>query len=861
MRQKCKLIIIAMGLACFTSTLYGQEVIDESEMNNKEIATNAIDAIKGRVAGMQVETTGNALSAVRLRGTTSLSGGNDPLVIVDGVMGDIRMLESILPTDIKSFNILKDASETAQYGSRGAAGVIVVNTQQGSEGETRLTYNTSLSISPIYKRLKMLDADTYRLAIQQFNMGILDKGYNTDFQKMIDRTGFTQNHHLALTGGNESSNYRVAVGYFDGTTVIKGRDENSLFSNINVTHKMWDGFMRIDLGMFGSINKNKGIKDEQKLFYSAAAFNPTFPNHPNADGGWDGYGAASQIDNPNVLLNEKNDTKMGNLALHARLTLQLLKELDFTLFGGYTYNNTENGTSTAGDASRSQLRREFTMGNATLRFNKSWNDHTLKATGLFELNHELLQGFNVAVAEMSTGLVGYDNLSAGSIRPWDGTASMKETSKMVSFMGKAEYDYADRYKMGFTLRADGSSKFGSNNRWGYFPSVSASWNLHNEQFMKSVDWLNELTLSCGYGLAGNQGAIDSYTAMRLLRPNGIAATGIKPIATFQELTNANPDLKWEVTRTVNLGINTKMLNGRLVFTTSIYNTKTTDMLYPYTVSVPPFKYPTMMANLGSMRNTGIEFSIGGTLIATKDISLNVSTNLTFQKNKLVSLGGNYKGEELYAPTEIAIAGVNGAGLHGDNQITFQVIGQPLGVFMLPHSEGLEFWEDGITTYYLTDGMRKVRGQAIPKALMGSNISFRYKDFDVDIQVNGAFGHKIYNGTSLQYVNIGSLPFYNVLAKAAEKNIYDLTITDYWLESGDYVNIDYITLGWRIPLKENKIVKSMRMTLTMNNVATFTHYSGLTPMINSSDINSTVGVDDKRTYPLYHTYTLGVSVNF
>ena len=349
--------------------------------------------------------------------------------------------------------------------------------------------------------------------------------------------------------------------------------------------------------------------------------------------------------------------------------------------------------------------------------------------------------------------------------------------------------------------------------------------------------------------------------MRLLRPNGIAATGIKPIATFQELTNANPDLKWEVTRTVNLGINTKMLNGRLVFTTSIYNTKTTDMLYPYTVSVPPFKYPTMMANLGSMRNTGIEFSIGGTLIATKDISLNVSANLTFQKNKLVSLGGNYKGEELYAPTEIAIAGVNGAGLHGDNQITFQVIGQPLGVFMLPHSEGLEFWEDGITTYYLTDGLRKVRGQAIPKALMGSNISFRYKDFDVDIQVNGAFGHKIYNGTSLQYVNIGSLPFYNVLAKAAEKNIYDLTITDYWLESGDYVNIDYITLGWRIPLKENKIVKSMRMTLTMNNVATFTHYSGLTPMINSSDINSTVGVDDKRTYPLYHTYTLGVSVNF
>ena len=858
---KNKTIPITICLAFSCLSLHSQEVIDESEMNNKEIVTNAIDAIKGRVAGMQVETTGNALSAVRLRGTTSLSGGNDPLVIVDGVMGDIRMLESILPTDIKSFNILKDASETAQYGSRGAAGVIVVNTQQGSEGETRLTFNTSLSVSPIYKRLNMLDADGYRAAIQQLGMSILDKGYNSDFQDQIDRTGFTQNYHFALTGGNQNSNYRVAVGYHDNETVIKYRGENQLFSNINVTHKMWDDFLRIDLGMFGSILKNEGIKDEQRLFYSAAAFNPTYPGHRNADGGWDGYGAASQIDNPNGLLNEKNDTKVGQLALHARLTFQLLKELDFTLFGGFTYNNDENGTATASDAARSQLRREFTMGNATLRFNKSWSEHTLKATGLFELNREIMQGFNVAVAEMSTGLVGYDNLSAGSIRPWDGTASMKEIAKMTSFMGKAEYDYADRYKVAVTLRADGSSKFGHNNRWGYFPSFSAAWNLHNEQFMKSVGWLNELTLSSGYGLAGNQGAIDSYTSMRLLRPNGITATGMKYIATFQELTNANPDLKWEVTRTLNFGLNAKMLNGRLVFTTSIYNTKTTDMLYPYAVSVPPFKYPTMMANLGSMRNSGVEFSIGGTLIAKKDISLNVSANLTFQRNKLLSLGGNYKGEELYAPTVTALAGVNGAGLHGDNQVTFQVIGQPLGVFMLPHSDGLAHWSDDITTYYLNNEVREVCGQAIPKALMGSNISFRYKDFDVDIQANGAFGHKIYNGTSLQYMNLGSLPFYNVLARASEKNIYDLTITDYWLESGDYVNIDYITFGWHVPLKENKIAKSLRLTLTMNNVATFTHYSGLTPMINSSDINSTVGVDDKRTYPLYHTYTLGVSLTF
>ncbi len=859
MQLRHKLFILTMSIACGTSTLHAQE-IDESEMNNKEHATNAIDAIKGRVAGMQVETTGNALSAVRLRGTTSLSGGNDPLVIVDGVMGDISMLENILPTDIKSFNILKDASETAQFGSRGSAGVIVVNTMQGSEGETHITYNGSLSLSPIYKRLRMLDAEGYRNAARWLEVDIVDKGGNTNFQDMIDRTGFTQNHHLALTGGNQSSSYRVAVGYLDEKSVIKDRDNNSLISNINITHKMWDDFMRIEFGMFGSVTNNEAFKDEQKLFYSAAAFNPTFPNHPNSSGGWDAYPSASQIANPMTMLAEKNNTKTANLALHARVTLQLLKELDLTLFGGYTYSNTENGTATEGDASRSQLRREFSMGNAIMKFDKTWDDHHLKTTGLFELNHELLQGIDIMVNDLSTGTLGYNNLSVGSIRPWDGTGSMKEKSKMVSWMGKVEYDYLQRYKVSATLRADGSSKFGSNNKWGYFPAFSAAWDIHKEKFMKNVTWLNELTINTGYGLAGNQGAIDNYTSMRLLRPNGIVPAGMKYLTTFQELTNANPDLKWEVTHTVDFGINAKMLGGRLVFAASIYNTKTTDMLYPYTVSVPPFKYPILTANLGSMRNTGIELSAGATLIAQKDIGLNVSANVTFQKNKLLSLGGMFNGEKLFAPNEAAISGVNGAGLHGDSNVTFQAIGQPLGVFILQPSNGLGSWGDG--TYFInTDSERKVCGQATPKVLLGSNISFRYKDFDVDVQVNGAFGHKIFNGTNLQYMNLGSMPYYNILAKAMDKKIYDMNINDYWLESGDYVNIDYITVGYRVPLKENKVARSMRLTLTMNNVATFTGYSGLTPMINSLDINSTVGVDDKRTYPLYHTFTLGVSISF
>jgi hypothetical protein len=289
--------------------------------------------------------------------------------------------------------------------------------------------------------------------------------------------------------------------------------------------------------------------------------------------------------------------------------------------------------------------------------------------------------------------------------------------------------------------------------------------------------------------------------------------------------------------------------------------------------VPPFTYNTLVANLGAMQNRGLEISIGGTPIINKDMALNINANITFQRNKLKSLSGSYRGEQLGAPDFIPITTLNGAGLHGGtNYITYQIVGQSLGTFYLPHCSGLNTYADG-TRYYaienlnggdlsLEDGEdRYIAGQAMPKVLLGSNISFRYKDFDISIQANGAFGHKVFNGTSLTYMNVSSFPLYNLLKEAADLNIKDQNATDYWLESGNYVNIDYITVGWRVPIRQNPFVKSLRLSLTTNNVATFTSYSGLTPMINSSNVNNTLGVDDKRSLPLYHTYTLGIGLAF
>lgn len=851
-----------------------------SQMNNKDQITNPLDAIRGRVAGLTIQrNSSNALNAVRLRGTTSLTGANDPLIIVDGVLGDLSLLESIYPTDIESFTILKDAAETAQYGSRGAAGVIEITTQKGKPGQTRVNYNGSFGVSSVYKRLDMLDASDWRTLSAERGISILDYGNNTDFQKEIEQTGFMQQHHVAFYGGSATSNYRVSLGYVDERGVIRTEWNRSFMSNMNMSQDLFDGLLKVEIGMFGSTAKRHSLFDVQKTLYSAAAWNPTFPNHRNENGDWDGMSSSSQINNPFALLEEKNHDASAHISTHARLLFNLLPSLKFTLFGAYTYNEDELSQYlptivwNKGQAYKSTSKSETFLGHAMLSFNKVFGLHSIEALALAELQKQTYSGYHVTVTNFDTNLFGYDNLSAGALRPWNGTGSYYEDPRMTSFMGRLNYTYNDRYILTLTARTDGSSKFGNNNKWGFFPSISGAWVISREKFMRNQNIINDMKVNIGYGLAGSQDGIDSYTTLALVKPNGISTVGSSTNVTLSTLRNVNPNLKWEVKKNFNIGFDVSMYEGRLLLTTNYYISKTEDMLYPYSVSVPPFTYNTLVANIGSMRNSGLEISIGGTPLVTKDMELTINANLTFQSNKLLSLSGEYNGEYLAATTYAALAGLNGAGLHGGyNDVTYQVVGHSLGVFYLPKCTGLVNDGSGKYTYGIADlnggGVdmengedRYIAGQAVPKVLLGSNISYRYKNLDISMQVNGAFGHKIFNGTSLTYMNMNSFPLYNVLREAPEKNIKDQTVTDYWLERGDYVNIDYITFGWRVPLHKNKIASSMRLSLTMNNVATITGYSGLTPMINSSSVDGTLGVDDKRSYPLYHTYTFGVSINF
>ena len=805
------------------------------------------------------------ISAVRVRGTTSLNGGNDPLVIIDGVTADLAVLSTIYPADIESFTILKDASETAQYGSRGAAGVIEVATKRGKEQQFHISYDGNIGFESVFKRVEMLNADEFRKAAQHFGFDIIDKGYNTDFNKAIECTGFVQNHHIAFGGGTEKANYRASVGFQRHKTVIKAQDYRNIIAKLDITQMAFDDHLTVDLGMVGSVQKRDYLPFPQRLFYSAATFNPTFPDFPEADGKYGQVTEALWISNPLSLLEMKEDEDGGHFNIHMKAKVNITKELTLRAFGSYSYKTDDDSHHypttvwSKGLAYRAHEKSEELRGNLSLTYAIEKKNIELSVMALAEAEMERKTGFYVTVTNFSTDAFGYNKLSAGATRPWDGTDSYYREAHMESFLGRAQVTLWGRYTLTANARGDASSKFGKNHRWGFFPSISGAWVISKERWMKPLKWISNAKLRIGYGLAGSQGGIDSYNSMQLLTPNGVVPYAGSITTTLGIIRNANPDLKWEVKKTFNVGLDLSMWEKRIALSIDYYKSKTTDMLYVYTVPVPPFPYDKFLANLGSMQNSGLEIGFGITPLRTKDVELTINMNWTFERNKLLALDGDYNGQHLTAPQSKGISALWGAGFHGSSTVVKQIVGEPLGVFKLPHCKGILKDSEGLKYYDVTDDSY-ICGQATPKAVMGSNIALRYRHWDITTQINGAFGHKIYNGTALSYMNVLSMPNYNIMKGAPEEAIMDQTISDYWLENGDYVNFDYVTIGWTIPIKM-KHIQGLRLSVSVNNLATITGYSGVTPMINSSIINSTLGIDDKNVMPAYRSYTFGLSLKF
>lgn len=849
----------------------------------KGLLNNALEALSGQSAGVNVTTNGSdrlaMLNSVRVRGTTSITGGNDPLVIIDGVTSDITTLSTIYPADIESFSILKNASETSMYGSRGASGVIEVKTKKGTGKGFEISYDGNYGFESMYKHLQMLNAQEYIETSKSLGMDYNDGGYDTDFHDVITRTGLIHQHHLAFSGGSENSNYRASFGFMDHQTIVKVNDYRNLVVKLDATQKAFNGKLTGDFGVYGSSNKIHDIFDTRMLFYSTAAQNPTYPAGQDANGNWVKNSAASHINHPGILLDEKNDSKELSFNTHLGLTYKILDNLNLSTFGSYSFYSTEKAQFcptwvwAQGNVYRGEFKGEDYFTNIALKYNQTWSNSLLNAIISGEYLKQTKTGLWMQAKGITTNGFSYNNIGATSARPFGSSGSSYESPSLLSVMGSLSYSLLNKYTISGTFRGDGSSMVGDSHTFGFFPSVSVSWDIKKENFLSDIKTLSLLKLRMGYGQSGNLGGITSYTTLNTVKENGIVSVNGSPTVTMGSLKNTNPDLKWETRSTFNVGLDWGMWNNRLMLTTEFYYSKTTDMLYEYDVPVPAFAFDKLMANIGSMSNQGIELGISMIPIQKKDMEMNVNFNISYQKNKLLSLSGEYNGMQMSAPDITPIGSLYGAGQNGgNNYVVYQIVGQPLGVFYLPHCKGLKTNEMGGNSYDLEDlngdgyldlsdgGDRYIAGQATPKVTLGSNISFRYKHFDVSVQINGAFGHKIFNGTGLAYTNMSIFPDYNVLKGAPEKNIIDQNVSDYWLESGNYINIEHLTMGYNFPIKSDAI-KSLRLSASINNLATITGYSGLTPMINSYVANGTLGIDDKRTYPLYRTLSLGISVQF
>ena len=926
--------VVAIGYATVKrKDLTGSVASVRSDDLLKVPSSDVTQALAGRMAGVQIiQTDGQpgATMSVRVRGGISITQSNEPLYIIDGFPTEDGM-SSLDPADIESIDVLKDASATAIYGARGANGVVVITTKSGakSEGKATLTFDSYVGVRTLAKRLDVLSVEEFVLADYERTLGdatdpeesmrswqnryggFVDLHENYGNRKGIDwldrtmgRTTVTQNYRVGVNGGNDKLNYNMSYGYFkdEGAMVYSGSDKHnialSVKSEVNkrlsVTGRINFDYLKVyGAGVAGNGTNEGGSNVDAKFnkMVQILQYRPTIGIRGNDSDLLAGEDPVLSDADGNVMQNpliaaaeEKDNKETRTLQANGGLTFKIIKGLTFR-------NNT---------GMRYQLyRRELFYGDQSImgRRNGIYGSIRNTETGSFQTSNVLtydkrFQKKHKVVVQLGQEFVkrwtrvlesGVSGLPTDEFILGDmslGTPSVASSDEnyddnLLSFFARLNYDFTDKYLFSATFRADGSSKFGKNNKWGYFPAVSAAWRVGEEDFIKKLNVFSDLKFRIGYGLAGNN-RIGSYNSLALMS-SIITAMGDQLTPGYASKQIPNPDLKWEVKHTFNTGFDIALFGNRLLLSANYYNSRTTDMLYLYNVSVPPFTYNTLLANIGSMRNWGTEIAIGITPLKTKDMELNINANITFQRNKLLSLSGMYNGEMLSASEYKSLASLDGAGFHGGyNHIVYQMVGQPLGVFYLPHSTGLESDGNGGYTYGIADlnggGVsledgedRYVAGQAVPKTILGSNISFRYKRFDLSLQINGAFGHKIYNGTSLTYMNMNIFPDYNVMKKAPQQNIKDQTATDYWLEKGDYVNFDYVTLGWNVPIEKvqklKKYVRSLRLAFTVNNLATISGYSGLSPMINSSTVNSTLGVDDKRGYPLARTYTLGLSINF
>ena len=862
----------------------------KAEDLNRGVFTDPGQMLQGKVPGLVISSTAdpNGAPTITLRGASTLrTGAMSPYYVVDGIPGvDISI---VAPDDIESIDVLRDATATAIYGSKAANGVIIITTKKGAEEKTNVTYNGYVAFDKILKTYDVCTADDLRQYAKTNGIALKDGGANTDWQDEVLRTGISHNHNLSISGGNERTNYMISGNLMKREGVIKmtGMDRFNIRSLVST--KVLKDHLTLSMGVNSMYGKHFGVPTGNEGASVLDAMNYYSPTNAikNPDGSWT-VGAGSKNYNPLALMEENtSETIWKRNQFIGKTALELWKGFFWNV--NYSWSNYQR-TYSAYNTRKSQLEGIGNKNGQATRSTYFGREQTFETylnygfeVGLSKI--DLMAGYSWEEKKNNDGfglsvegyynddLTWYNMSYAQTILGVQNSveSGYRENIRNISFYGRVNYSFDSRYMLQATIRRDGSSVFGKNNRWGTFPSVSAAWNITEEAFMQNQNLFSNLKLRAGYGISGNAMGFDVYSSFNTYGATGTFTYDGKLYRTYAATKNANPDLKWESTGMLNIGLDFGFLKNRIHGTLEVYHKKTKDLIWSYPVPTTQYVYGWMDANVGEMTNKGIELTLNIDAIRTKDFSWMTTINLSHNKNTVDKMQNDQFHTTNLTQGDPMVAGVSA---NGWTQRIME--GESIGTFYTYQYAGTV---NGRSEYYVLDengnrtgettnnpGLkdRSITGCAQPKLNAGWNNNLRYKNWNLNAFITGVFGNDVYNGprahyTSAQMFSDGK----NVLKEFLDFPAGDASgslPSDRFIEKGTYIRLQSLSLSYTFRNCFNDWIQDLTLYGTANNLLTITNYKGLDPEVNLGGIDP--GIDYRWSrYPHTRTFMLGVKINF
>ena len=878
--------------------------VKSDDLNRGAIA-DVGQLLQGKVPGLNISASGDPTrkATIIMRGASTLNSSQSPFYVVDGVPGtDISL---VAPDDIISVDVLKDAAATSIYGNRAANGVIMITTRKGNKDKEQVAYNGYVGFENVSNQLDMMDAAQLRTFLTKNNMSFSpedDQGANTNWQKEIQRNvALSTSHNLSYSGGSNKSNYIASLTYIDKQGILLSSEQNRIVARIAVEQLAFNDKVKFGINVTNSNIRDTKVPQRNSALLQAAKYLPvTSPK--KEDGTYFENFNHSGYFNPRAIIEQADDdSKINNLLANFTTEVKLPFGLTYNLNAAYQRNTSLNGSyynsyyatnynsaqfynnpeppsthsiinfGSNGLASRSTYQSTNVIFENYLTWNKEFGKHAINSVvGYSWQDNTLGDGFQATNTNFPVDDVSYNNLALGNYTTVSGykvdfgDAYAYQKTRLISDFFRLNYNYDSKYLLQASIRRDGSSVFGENKKWGYFPSVGAAWRIDQEGFMQSQSIFSDLKLRASYGVTGNSSGFDAYTAQFIVGPLGTFYNNAQQVAAYGPNKAANPDLEWEKTSTANLGLDFTVLKGKLSGYVEVYNKKTTGMIYSYSVNPVLVPAGSITANGGEMSNKGIEISLNATPVSTNDFTWTSNINVAHNKNVIEKLTNSL----FLGGDSVRITQPDGGGQTGS---TLQILkeGKPIGQFFTLEYAGKN--EAGVSQYVAADGSLTTNpvigadyhymGSPQPKLLMGWTNDFKYKNFDLNIFIRGVFGNKIFNATRADLFRPSTAHSANILVDAGEESPTDLNVYKYssrFIENGSYIRLDNATLGYNFKNLGNYI-KNLRIYSSVNNLFVITKYTGIDPEVEQGGIAP--GVDSNNFYPKTRTVLFGVKATF